>query len=448
MIVVAVIASADRAISAWEERAPRFAAASTAVSGALKMLGYRAVAERGLLMLDHPDGVVTIVPSMEKLAVRPLLLFGIARVLLWLVRDARRMAAAAVVGLGAMIIVGLVRYAVLLAVYAEHDDILVGTPGVIALDQFASPWITDSTVWSSFAVFSLDREKLAMDLVRLLDREPCLDEIPVRGLATVAAVTALIIGLRMAGTGLAWPAVLLGVAGSWAGMAASEGVHRRVYAWPEPHAPIDEVTFLWQGGACAFPPVLGTPDSVPLDRSYDTMLVAVQRLGLVPRVAYTYGEDLLSPATRAMFVIAPVNTPPPGTMARLREFVRAGGSRVVMDDSRVGERGSAKALLGLFDVSIVYHGPQQSEGGQKPHVHINGMERVPVPAGDAFAARKASGRGQVVYIWDAADFSRQGLGHCFARPWKSARARYETIFALLGNVLRIAPGDRRFYGVL
>jgi hypothetical protein len=59
-----------------------------------------------------------------------------------------------------------------------------------------------------------------------------------------------------------------------------------------------------------------------------------------------------------------------------------------------------------------------------------------------------SGRGQVVYLWDAADFSRQGLGHCFARPWKSARARYETIFTLLGNVLRIAPGDRRFYGVL
>ena len=31
---------------------------------------------------------------------------------------------------------------------------------------------TDSTVWSSFAVFSHDREKLAMDLVRMLNREP------------------------------------------------------------------------------------------------------------------------------------------------------------------------------------------------------------------------------------------------------------------------------------
>ena len=71
-----------------------------------------------------------------------------------------------------------------------------------------------------------------------------------------------------------------------------------------------------------------------------------------------------------------------------------------------------------------------------------------VPAADAFAARKFFEQGQVVYLFDAADFSRQGLGHCFARPWKTARARYETLFGILRDLLRIAPGDRRFYGVL
>jgi hypothetical protein len=156
----------------------------------------------------------------------------------------------------------------------------------------------------------------------------------------------------MAGAGLALPAVALGLAGSWAGMAGTEALHRRLYAWPEPRTPIGEVTFLWQGGACAFPPVLGTPNSVPLDRSYDTVLVAVQRLGLVPRVAYTHDEDVLGPATRAMVVIAPVNAPPAKTLARLRDFVRTGGSLIVMDDSRIGERGSAKDFLGLFDVLI------------------------------------------------------------------------------------------------
>jgi hypothetical protein len=76
------------------------------------------------------------------------------------------------------------------------------------------------------------------------------------------------------------------------------------------------------------------------------------------------------------------------------------------------------------------------------------MQPVKVPAEDAFVARKLYERGQVVYMTDAADFSRQGMGHCFARPWKAARARYDTIFTLLRDVLRIAPDDRRFYGIL
>ena len=121
----------------------------------------------------------------------------------------------------------------------------------------------------------------------------------------------------------------------------------------------------------------------------------------------------------------------------------------MLDDSRIGERGSAKDFLRLFDASITYHGAQSQDGNQRPHVHLGGgMVPVKVPAADAFVARKPYEQGQVVYMSDAADFSRQGLGHCFARPWKAARARYETIFMLLRDVLRIAPADRRFYGIL
>jgi hypothetical protein len=76
------------------------------------------------------------------------------------------------------------------------------------------------------------------------------------------------------------------------------------------------------------------------------------------------------------------------------------------------------------------------------------MQPVKVPAADAFVTRKTYEQGQVVYMTDAADFSREGMGHCFARPWKSARARYATIFMLLRDVLRIAPEDRRSYGIL
>jgi hypothetical protein len=136
-------------------------------------------------------------------------------------------------------------------------------------------------------------------------------------------------------------------------------------------------------------------------------------------------------------------------MARLKDFVRRGGGLVVLDDSRIGERGSAKDFLNLFEASITYHGAQSHGAQQRPHVHLGGgMLPLKVPAADAFVARKFYEQGQVVYMSDAADFSREGMGHCFARPWKSARARYETVFMLFRDVLRIAPADRRFYGIL
>ncbi len=729
-----VIASADRALAAWEERAPEYAPAATFASSCLNVLGYRTAVEQGLLLLDHPDGVVAVAPSMEKLAVRPLLLFWLVWAALRLLRDHRRAAAEAAVALGATAFVGLARYVVLLALYAEHDDILAGSSGLAALDLFTSPWITgaflvvaglaadrggrlllgaptaslapasgrpnaraiafggaataglaaaaglawffappgaekagrilvddrfcgiweptarqldtawygdfptysftslaewlgkwfsvdvnttrtyddqllsgynvlvlktpeeaipdeeiaainrfvrsggglllvgdhtnllgmgthlnalcanhgirfrydsvsdgitggfvdyvaprlgrhigalhvnelefmtscslqisgdaetvlaadncrrephdyagssffgrrgahpemahgrtvlaaavrvgrgriaaftDSTVWSSFAVFSHDRQKLAMDLVRLLNREPSPYELPIRGLAVAAALIAAFVGLAMVRSGLALPAILCGLLGLWSGAALSEGLHHWLYAWPKPNAPVSEVAFLWQGGACAFPPVLGTPDSIPADRSFDTLLVAVQRLGLVPRVAFTYDKDLFTPETRAIFVIAPVNTPPAETMARLKDFVCRGGCLIVLDDNRIGERGSAKDFLGLFGATIIYHGAQGRDGNARPHVHLGGgMERVSAPAADAFVARKLVEQGQVVYLSDAADFSRKGLGHCFARPWKTARARYETIYGIFRDVLRITPGDRRFYRIL
>ena len=169
----------------------------------------------------------------------------------------------------------------------------------------------------------------------------------------------------------------------------------------------------------------------------------------MPRVAYTFDEDFLRPETRAMFVVAPVNPPPARTMTRLHDFVRRGGCLIVLDDGGIGERGSAKDFLHLFGATITYHGAQSPDGSARPHVHLGGgMVPVKVPADDAFVARKPYEQGQVVYMSDAADFSRKGMGHCFARPWKAARARYETIFTLFKDVLRIAPADRRCYGIL
>ena len=97
-------------------------------------------------------------------------------------------------------------------------------------------------------------------------------------------------------------------------------------------------------------------------------------------------------------------------MGRLKDFVRRGGSLIVMDDSRIGERGSAKDFLKQFDVSITYHGPGAEQAVQKPHVHVSGMDLIKTPSADTFATRKIYEQGQLVYLWDAKDYSREGLG--------------------------------------
>ncbi len=90
LAAIFVLVTGDRAFAAWEEHAPRFAAASTVASGLLNLVGYHAAAERGLLLIDHPEGLVTMVPSIEKLALGPFLLFWLAWVALRLMRGRRR----------------------------------------------------------------------------------------------------------------------------------------------------------------------------------------------------------------------------------------------------------------------------------------------------------------------------------------------------------------------
>ncbi len=720
--------SADRLLAWCEERAPRLSAASVVADGALELLGRRAGVEGGLLLIDHPDGLVAIQPSMETLAVRPLLVFWAAWLALVLAHDHRRAFAVAAVGLATTLIVGMIRYVVLVFAYLEHDEILTESAGRGALELFGAGWITtifliaaglavdraavifqrgrapgesspaqrpwlalaatcllgwaaglgsvfippgpdragriliddrfcgvweptarrldaewygdfatysftslaewlgkwfsvdvntsreytdvllmnydvlilktpetripdpeveaierfvqrggglllvgdhtnllgmgahlnalsarhgirflydsvsegktggfvvyegarlgrgvgslhvnrlefmtscslelsgvaesvlvvegcrrephdyagssffgrrgpypdlrhgrtvlaatarvghgriaaftDSTVWSSFAVFSHDREKLAMDLVRMLNRAPSRFEGLASATALAAALAATALAVWLAGRGLAAPALALGLSGFWLGVVAADALHRSTYALPAPNAPTPEAAFLWDGGACAFPPVLGSPESLPAERSFDTLLVSVQRLGLVPRVAHEY-DSLLGPDTRVVFVVAPVRPPPERILGQLKSFVQAGGALVVVDDMGIGRDGSAGDFLRPFEITVEYHASGEGSSQTPPHVHLGGgMKPLAVPDPKTALASALRGRGRVVYLSDARSFSRRGLGHCFAHPWKAARERYEMIYVLLRDVLALAPLDRRSYGIL
>ena len=259
----------------------------------------------------------------------------------------------------------------------------------------------------------------------------------------------MLVGLWMVAIGYGLAGVLFGLAGFWAGAAASEALHRVDLCLARAqrtglrsHFPLAGRCLCVSAGSRDSRVAAGRPLVSTRCSSRSSVW------DWCPGLPTPIDDDLLEPATRAMFVVAPVNVPPARTLARLNDFVRKGGSLIVLDDSRIGERGSAKDFLGLFGASISYHAAQGQDGtrGRMSILAVDGAcqcschRRVRCP--------EAIREGQVVYMSDAADFSRQGMGHCFARPWKPARARYETIFTLFRDVLRIAPTDRRFYGIL
>jgi hypothetical protein len=305
---------------------------------------------------------------------------------------------------------------------------------------------TDSTVWSSFALFQFDREKLFADLIVMLNHEQSPSRMPLRTVAMVASVVAVIAAAFWIRTGAALPILLGGLVGAWGGVSLADRVHRSFYDLGPPRAPVHEVSFLWQGGNCAFPPVLGDIGSLPLDRAFDTLFVSTQRLGLVPRVAYEYDRDLLTNHTRALFVIAPVDHPPESALSRIESFVRQGGALIVVDDGPGG--GSAKDYLNRFGIDLFYSSRTGSNGEPFVHSTVSGLAGLNnVPDERTFVGHRAFGKGHVVYMREAKDYSRIGMGHCFNRPGRTARAKYDTVFWLLRDVLNLKVDDRRYYGV-
>lgn len=323
-----------------------------------------------------------------------------------------------------------------------HGPVVLAASVRVGKGQIAA--FTDSTVWSSFAVFQYDREKLAGDLVHSLNYEPSRLRPLMRIVGAVVAFIALIYWIHMEQLSVfsLWMGCLSGL---WIGVFISDTLHRIVYDPGPPNAPISEVSFLWEGGNCAFPPVLGGLGELPVDSAFDTLFVTVQRKGLVPRVAWKY-EELLNENTRIVFVPVPVNPPPPTVLTALREFVDDGGILVVMDDGRLAGSGCAGRYLQQFGADVRYEA--KSGGKSSVHSHLTAMEQVrDIPSSDVYLAQRVFGKGRVLYLREATSFSRVGMKHCFARPSREVRQKYDTIF----KILSLTPGwqevDRRFYGI-
>ena len=196
----------------------------------------------------------------------------------------------------------------------EHGRTVLAATVRVGRGQIAA--FTDSTVWSSFAVFSHDREKLAMDLVRLLESA---SRAHIRRRSDARRLAVLIAGCWWDSGWLGWawhlPAPAVRAAGFWSGAGGGRS--------PSPIdlrlAGAQKLRFRksLSSGREALRVSAGARDAGitagrPLFRHAAGFGSAA---GAGAADAYTYDEDFLTPDTRAIFVVAPVNAPPRTTMA-------------------------------------------------------------------------------------------------------------------------------------
>jgi hypothetical protein len=300
---------------------------------------------------------------------------------------------------------------------------------------------SDSTVWSSFDLFKNGHEVLLLDLVEYLNREnswsPGL-QLALAFLGLLAAA-ALLAADAIAASALPLRSLAAASLGAVAGWLAAEAACRVAYAWPQALLEPIEVRFQWEGGECAVPPVLGVELERP-EVAFDTLFVAVQRLGAQPRLVLRM-EESLQDQPAAVVVVNPLWTPPAEYRERLKDYVEGGGQLLLIDRLVNYPGSSARSYLEALGLGLEW------EASSPPQLRLIDMEALSIPA-SGFAAQARRGRGRVVFLTDSEDYSRQGLGHAFAVPWDESRKRYETVYYLLGDVMGLRRNERRVYRVL
>ncbi|MEW6744616.1 MAG: DUF4350 domain-containing protein [Planctomycetota bacterium] len=321
--------------------------------------------------------------------------------------------------------------------------------GVIALAAVAQAKegrvaaFTDSTVFSSFDLFKRDHERLALNLVNWLNHR--------RSLAAWLPSLTVLAGLLLIGRTLAARVaraggtragllLLLASAGGGGGAYLAQFLSSLAYEVPPARVPPPHVTFLWEGGYCAFPPVLGGLGDLPLDATFDTLFTTTQRLGLEPRVAYRY-EDALE-GSDALAVINPLDDPPQSMLDAVVPWCDEGGKLIIIDSEKHAQTSAAPRWLERFQIDL------SSCGAEHPHFHVSGMSALELAAPELSAFERAHGKGKVVFVVGADSLTREGLGHCFRVPGRSTARLYESVFHLLRDTCGLTAGDRRTYGIL
>lgn len=312
---------------------------------------------------------------------------------------------------------------------------------------------TDSTIFSNFWYFIPGKNELFLGTVEWLNhRNSALGSLA-RWMPIVIMAAGFFLARGLTGalpSQVAFPTMVLGAG---VGILAADYANAYSYSWPSAKQPITTVVFDRKYSDLNIPDY-ALPGGA---RSFHTFYTWVQRLGYVPKVS---DDGFPQDGARILVMVYPRLVPSDADQRRLREWVEAGGTLVVIDGfgNQTPSVNDWLPAYGLrFDYSFRFVGDIQDTEGHRwataPGIHVRGGEPVlflrPPPMrpdavdgkasdtprpGTPTAAVARVGYGRVIAVGLADSFQDSIMGTTKTVPNEQQRDLYELEFALLTSI--------------
>ncbi|MBN1204016.1 MAG: hypothetical protein JXB05_03720 [Myxococcaceae bacterium] len=310
-------------------------------------------------------------------------------------------------------------------------------PGRVALSS-------DSTPFSNFSLFFPGRRELVLATVQYLNRESTPLRL-VSWLATLGALLALSASFWLRGGMAAAGGILAGVSLGTAvtTLAASS------LTLPTPKAQIPTVVFDLDISKAPFPPGLITDAQYDM-HGFDTLVVATQRLGLMPVFSHDLRQSLQTASV--VVLVHPSRRLSTQEQEELVRYVSRGGRLLVMDG--LLEPGSeTNSVLAPFGLSVVRQPVRPTAERVTPdaegkvyrftrpiHSVAGGFPVLMDEEGRALYAEADIGQGRVGVLAESATVGRGALGNRFYdSPNAEQQESYNTVFLIFRQLLEKRP---------
>ncbi len=316
---------------------------------------------------------------------------------------------------------------------------------------------TDSTVWSNFSVFYRGKPELALGLVEFLNRRSTWSG-SFGAAALIGLGLALCAGALLTRSGRrAWREIpgswrivmhiLAVVAGAAAGGSIATAAHASWYPLPDPGKELVSIAFDRSHSSYRLPTLLEASVSDP-QSCFDAFFVTIQRLHLFPREAESLEGAMVG--ARTIVILNPAVAPTEQESKQLEEWVRGGGTLLVMEPIS-GAHVIANRFLEPAGLRITAAFPGAATGSSRGGVTILGGTPMEWPqtisAGSAEAdpngpglplvARAMHGDGRVIALLGSEALSFQKMGPAFNDPTATQRPFYELVYALFDSFLEV-----------